>query len=135
MTQPIKAIELKPCPFCGGKPTGPKFSHEAGQWDFYEVECDNCFIGMGGSSGFAGDAAAQSAADVWNTRATLEASRPVDDMVGALRGALGALLGDMDWRNGACKPTEMVGAVVNSVTLLRCDEAMKLAIPTSGRGE
>ena len=37
--------------------------------------------------------------------------------IDALRSALGILLGDVDFTAGACRPTELVGAVLNPLTL------------------
>ena len=48
------------------------------------------------------------------------------EKIDKLRGALGALLGDVDYRHGACALTEQVGAVINPQTLKVCDEAMEL---------
>lgn len=48
------------------------------------------------------------------------------EKIDKLRNALGVLLGDVDYRNGACSMTEQVGAVINPQTLRVCDEAMEL---------
>ncbi len=53
----------------------------------------------------------------------------IDDVV-ILRGALLALLGDIDYRKGACALTEQVGACLNPMTLKLCDEVLDAtAIP------
>lgn len=41
-----------------------------------------------------------------------------------LAAALGALLGDVDFRAKACSLSDMVGAVINPQTLKVCDEAL-----------
>jgi hypothetical protein len=51
------------------------------------------------------------------------------EAIAKLRNALGVLLGDVDYRNGACAITEQVGAVLNPQTLKVCDEAMRDTAP------
>lgn len=46
------------------------------------------------------------------------------EKIDLLRNALGVLLGDVDYRNGACSVNEAVGAVINPQTLRVCDEAL-----------
>ena len=60
------SAQLDPCPFCGAVPE-MTFSHEAGRWDVYEVECD-CGVSVYGPVGHAGDAAKAAMARKWNTR-------------------------------------------------------------------
>lgn len=45
----------------------------------------------------------------------------------ACASALRLLMDMMDFRNGACQPTEMVGAVVPESVLIICDAAKKKA--------
>lgn len=45
-------------------------------------------------------------------------------LIESLYCALSALLGDVDYRKGACSLTEQVGAVINPLTLKLCDEVM-----------
>jgi hypothetical protein len=48
------------------------------------------------------------------------------EKIDKLKAALGALLCDCDYTDGACSPNEMVGAVVNPVTLKVCKEALEV---------
>jgi hypothetical protein len=51
------------------------------------------------------------------------------EKIDKLRNALGGLMGDVDFRNGACGLNEAVGAVINPQTLKVCDEAMEATRP------
>jgi Lar family restriction alleviation protein len=66
---------LLPCPFCGGEAI-LDFSHEAGRWDVWEIECHNCCIAKDSGMGFAGPEAKQAAIAAWNTRTALTSSAP-----------------------------------------------------------
>jgi Lar family restriction alleviation protein len=80
---------LLPCPFCGGEAI-LDFSHEAGRWDVWEIECHNCCIAKDSGMGFAGPEAKQAAIAAWNTRTALTSSAPAtgerEQIVGWLRG-------------------------------------------------
>jgi hypothetical protein len=51
------------------------------------------------------------------------------EKIDKLRAALGALLADVDFTAGACTANEMVGAVINPITLKVCHEAMEAVRP------
>lgn len=65
---PDRVEELKPCPFCGETNLRVTFSHEAGRWDIWQVECEACCVSKDGALGFVGDDARKSAIAAWNTR-------------------------------------------------------------------
>ena len=87
MTNDREAVARLPCPFCGTAPL-VCFSHEAGQWDIYEVECVQCNFSLAGPVGFEGDNAARAAIAAWNTR-TPPASEPSEAVVDAAMKAFG----------------------------------------------
>lgn len=60
--------ELKPCPFCGGEPFGPKFEYESGRFDIYSVECPACDYSVEGGVFKEGDEAKDAVTRFWNTR-------------------------------------------------------------------
>lgn len=75
--------ELKPCPFCGGKPIGPRFECEQGRYDCYSIGCDNCdFTVEGPLDAYDGKA---STIKHWNTRAS---QLPAEDAVERVARAL-----------------------------------------------
>jgi Lar family restriction alleviation protein len=78
--------ELKPCPFCGETDLRVAFSHEAGRWDIWEVECEACCVSKDGALGFVGEDARKSAIDAWNSQPALEAALlRISELEGALR--------------------------------------------------
>lgn len=77
-----EARELKACPFCAAIPN-IAFSHEAGQWDVYEIECD-CGVSVYGPCGYEGDEAKAATIRKWNRRPTPDLG-DVDELVEELR--------------------------------------------------
>ena len=61
MYEEIENNELKPCPFCGGKPK--LFKHQLHDFVYYFVHCEDCCDNPPKSTG-------QEAIDHWNTRET-----------------------------------------------------------------
>ena len=53
-------MELKPCPFCGGKAEIYEFEHEGGK--YYSAGCSKCMINTQGSNN------AQDVINKWNKR-------------------------------------------------------------------
>jgi hypothetical protein len=49
-----------------------------------------------------------------------------EDQALMLAAALRILMSDIDYRNGACRPDEPVGAVVNPVSLVMADNALEM---------
>ena len=97
--------ELKPCPFCG-------YSHPDGHSHVElnalgRVECFCCSASIYGKD----EAAAITA---WNARA----ESPLADSHARLVEALGLLLADADYGNGACRINEPIAAVLPPETLV-----------------
>ena len=56
-------MELKPCPFCGGKA-----KVQSDLWPRF-VYCQSCYARTANSKAYGEDEGAQQAADMWNRRA------------------------------------------------------------------
>jgi Mg2+ and Co2+ transporter CorA len=82
----MDAPELKPCPFCGGKPNSGFFPGD------YDISCDNCEFSISRHiSEYGGEAEAKETAILdWNTRADIPAARiaELEARIARLRGAL-----------------------------------------------
>lgn len=116
--------ELKPCPFCGGEasPNGVirRSSSPDCRWsdgteclEAFYCNCMKCGVKNGGAlSG--GYQTRENALTAWNARA----ESPLAASHARLVEALGLLLADADYGNGACRINEPIAAVLPPETLV-----------------